>query len=149
MKICIPTDEDRGFESEASAHFGRAPLFVLADTTGSDLRVVRNPECHEHHGSCHHHDLLKAHHVDAVVCEGIGRRATSGLEEVGIDVLVPPARTVREIVDALRLGKARRLSPGDACAGGRRHRRRHHGGSCDHHGLERGSSRPAPRGGRR
>ena len=68
MKICIPTNDDRGLESEASAHFGGAPFFILADVESRGLKVVRNPECHDHQQSCHHVQLLQAHAVDAVVC---------------------------------------------------------------------------------
>ena len=96
MKICIPTNDDRGCDSQASMHFGDAPFFVLAEVESAALEVLRNPECHGHHQSCHHTQVLKAHAVDAVVCEGIGRRAVDGLRDAGIDVLVPPDRVVSE-----------------------------------------------------
>lgn len=135
MKICIPTNDDRGLESRASMHFGDAPFFILADVESAGLKVVRNPECRDHRHSCHHVRLLEAHDVDAVVCEGIGRRALSGLREAGIDVLVPPDRTVSEIVQAVNAGRARRLSADDAWGGGRRrHRHRTSGGRGRHHG---------------
>ena len=63
MKICIPTKNDRGPDSEVSEHFGNAPFFALADLDSGGLKVVRNPQCHEHHGSCHHARILQAHHV--------------------------------------------------------------------------------------
>jgi len=152
MKICIPTNDNRGLESQASMHFGSAPFFILADVESANLEVVPNPECQDHHQSCHHIPLLKAHAVDAVVCEGIGRRAVSGLREAGIDVLVPPARTVSEIVHAVNAGDARPLSADDACGGGRR-RHRHRAGvdrGCRHdHDQHRGRGKaatPSPRG---
>ena len=140
MKICIPTNDDRGLESEASMHFGHAPFFILADVESAGLEVLRNPECHDHHGSCHHVQLLKAHAVDAVVCPGIGRQAASGLREAGIDVFVPAERTVSEIVNAVNAGKAHRLSIDDACGGGH-HGHRHGAGTGAGHGHGQGQGR--------
>jgi predicted Fe-Mo cluster-binding NifX family protein len=139
MKICIPTNEDRGLESRASTNFGSAPFFVMADVENAGVKVVRNPECHGHHQSCHHVPLLEAHEVDAVVCAGIGRRAASGLRAAGIDVLVPPDRTVSEIVAAVGAGRALSLSD-DEAHGGRRRRHRHRAGGSRgrRHGHESG-----------
>jgi predicted Fe-Mo cluster-binding NifX family protein len=142
MKICIPTQNDRGPDSEASDHFGKAPFFVLADVDNGGLEVVRNPECHEQHHSCHHVQVLKAHAVDAVLCSGIGRRALAGLTEAGIEVLAPAGRTVSEIVETVKVGKVRSLSPEDVCGGGGRHQ--HHGrgeGRGHRHGHGRGRDR--------
>jgi predicted Fe-Mo cluster-binding NifX family protein len=127
MKICIPTEHDRGLESRASDHFGTAPFFIFADVDGGGLKTVPNPECHEHRGTCHHIRMLKSHAVDAVACEGIGRQAVAGLTRAGIDVLVPAQGTVAEIVATISAGKARRLSSDEACGGGH-HRHRHHRG---------------------
>lgn len=152
MKICIPTSVDLGVRSEVSAHFADAPFFILADLESAELETVQNPECHKHPGACHHVRLLEAHRVDAVVCEGIGRRAASGLREAGIDVLVPPARGVAQIIAAVDAGRARSLSVEDGCGEGtgHRHRRRHRRGGHIHpnvkpvaeHGSHRDSRRP-------
>jgi len=123
MKICIPTQDDLGLDSTAFTHFGSAPFFTLVDIESGGLKVVRNPECHENHSSCHHVPLLQAHAVEAVVCEGIGRRAAAGLREAAIDVLVSAGPTVSEIVNTVKAGKADRLSADDACGGGRRRHR--------------------------
>lgn len=139
MKICIPTSNDRGPDSESSGRFGDAPFFAIADVDTGEVRVVRNPECHVDPHVCHHVSLLAAHTVQAVVCEGIGRRVAAGLHEAGIDVLVPARGTVADIVGIVRAGKARSLSadeargrwrphehPGGAGHGyGHRHRRGH------------------------
>jgi predicted Fe-Mo cluster-binding NifX family protein len=95
MKICVPTKNDRGPASEAFDHFGDAPFFAIADVDTGEIKVVRNPECHDEPHACHHVSLLQAHAVQAVACEGIGRRAFAGLREAGIDVIVPASRDGR------------------------------------------------------
>jgi predicted Fe-Mo cluster-binding NifX family protein len=118
MKICIPTETNRLFESKVHSHFGTAPFFTFVDTDTQSLRSVPNPDCHGHHGACHHVQVLAAHDVEAVVCGGIGRRATAGLREAGIEVLAASAETVADIVAAVRDGRALPLSEHDICGGG-------------------------------
>ena len=139
MKICIPTEDDRGLDSTAFNHFGSAPFFTLVDVESGGTKVMQNPECHEHHRSCHHIQLLKAHDVDAVVCEGIGRRAHAGLREAGIDVLVPSDGTIAGIVATATAGGLQRLSADDACGGGRRHHGHRAGAG---HGRRHGHGQP-------
>jgi predicted Fe-Mo cluster-binding NifX family protein len=142
MKICIPTNDDRGLESELCTHFGSAPFFVVTNAEHPVPKVVQNPQCHDHAGSCHHVPLLASHGIDAVVCGGMGRRAVSGLREAGIDVLVTSGRTVSQIVDAVNAGETRPLSADDACGGGRGHGHgAGHGHGCGHghgHGPRQG-----------
>jgi len=130
MKICIPLDTDRGPESTVKGHFGSAPLLGVVDVDSGDLEVVPNPELHHRHGSCHPVEALKALDVDAVVCHGVGRSAFTALSDAGIEVLIPADRTVTAITEAVRAGKARRLSLDETCGGGRRDGHGHAGAGC-------------------
>jgi predicted Fe-Mo cluster-binding NifX family protein len=136
MKICIPTEDDRKLESRPFGHFGSAPFFTIVDTENGDLRVVRNPACRREHGACHHIPIIKAHDVEAVVCNGVGRRAFAAFEEAGISVLHPRGQTVAEIIEAIRTGATRALTADEACAG---HGGGHHGHRAAagerHHGV--------------
>jgi len=127
MKICIPTEDERGLESRAHGHFGSAPFFAIVDADSGRLEVVGNADLHHRHHSCHHVDRMKAHAIDVVVCSGVGYRAFAALQEAGIDVLVPEHATVAGIVSAVRLGEVHRLSANEAC-GGDRHGHRHGAG---------------------
>jgi predicted Fe-Mo cluster-binding NifX family protein len=117
MKICIPTTDDRGLAASASGHFGHAPYFALVDTESGGLHVIRNPGCHQHPQECHHVDVLAAHDVNAVACEGMGRRAVSALRAAGIEVLAPAHGTVAEIVAAACAGGLQPLALEAACKG--------------------------------
>jgi predicted Fe-Mo cluster-binding NifX family protein len=136
MKICIPTEDDRGLESRAFGHFGSAPFFTLVDVDNGQLEVLRNSGCqhgrHGHRGHqgqnsrhSHHVRQFKSHDVDAVLCNGVGRRAFAALDEAGIGIFSASGSTVSDIIERVRAGETVRLSPDQACGG------RHHGG---HHG---------------
>jgi predicted Fe-Mo cluster-binding NifX family protein len=122
MKICIPTDDDRGVEGRACGDFGRAPFFTLVDPDTGDAEVLPNPDCHAHPGACHHIPQLRAHGVSVVVCEGLGRRAADALIEAGIETRRPAGVAVAEIVEQFRRDETRPLTADGA--GAWRHRRR-------------------------
>jgi predicted Fe-Mo cluster-binding NifX family protein len=120
MRICIPTEDDRGLESRAFDHFGSAPFFTMVDVESGQLEVVRNPGCQDHnrvhhdHQPRHHVDELTSHGIDALVCNGVGRQAFAALRKAGIDVLVPADGTVSDIIRALWTGETRTLSADEA-----------------------------------
>jgi predicted Fe-Mo cluster-binding NifX family protein len=148
MRICVPTRDDRGLDAEPFGHVGGAPFYTIVDTDREDVRTVQREghgHDHEHgHGHGHGHggggcgpgERIRALDVDTVVCTDIGRRAMASLEAAGISVLVSNGKTVGEILDAVRNGDLKLLSPDEACAG---HGARH--GDCGDSGKRRRSHR--------
>jgi predicted Fe-Mo cluster-binding NifX family protein len=124
MNICIPSQDDRGLDSEVHDHFGSGPWFTIVNTENDQAKPVRNPSCHQSVGSCHHIDMLRAKNVAVVVSSGMGRRAWSSLREAEITVLAAPARGVKDIVAAVKEGDAPPRALESACTGGHGH---HHG----------------------
>jgi len=150
MKICIPTQDDRGMESRLFDHFGSAPFFAMVNVDNGRLDVVNNLESDPGSHSCHNVDRLTAHDVDVVVCKGVGRRAFAALNLAGIDVWSPEQGTVGEILEAVRAGQVRRLTADDACGGGRHGGNRVAGsghGRCNCHHGDHGHDQVLPRGG--
>jgi predicted Fe-Mo cluster-binding NifX family protein len=144
MKICIPSRDDRGLESEVHDHFGSAPWFIVVDTEHGTATSLRNPACHAQRGSCHHVDLLQEQGVAAVISAGMGRRALEGLNQAGIKVFSAMVGRVGDLVKAVEGGKARLLDLDETCGGpgprgwgmGRGHGA---GGGCGHgHGQDHG-----------
>ncbi|MFN8090942.1 MAG: NifB/NifX family molybdenum-iron cluster-binding protein [Vicinamibacteria bacterium] len=126
MRICIPTDDERGLAGAVAGHFGRAPFLTLVDVDSGEVAVVANRPHGE--GHCNPVAAIAGHGVGAVLCAGAGRRAVAALEHAGIRVLVTGASRVEEAVGELRRGAARSLSVDEACGG-------HHGehdGGCRH-----------------
>ncbi len=127
MRLCIPTTDDRGHEGTLSAHFGSAPYFTLVDSETGALEVVANPRSRHAPGTCEVVQGLPAHHVEAIVCLGLGRRALSGLRNSGIAVYVADVPDVQGALKAFRAGRLPALTNEQACHGGR------HGGSHHNH----------------
>ena len=74
MKICIPTEDDRGLESRLFDHLGSAPFYTMIDLDGGELEIVRNRDCGEDSRPLHYIKDFKNHQIDAVVCGDVGRR---------------------------------------------------------------------------
>ncbi len=138
MKLCIPSRDDRGLESETVGHFGRAPYFTIVDTESGHIDSRPNPSCHTHPGVCQHVDTLRALGVDAVAGVGVGRRAWQGLHDAGIEVYASPAPRVGDVVEAVKAGTVDAMDESAAC-GGHRHGHGHgHGHGEGHHHHEEG-----------
>lgn len=126
MKICVPVIEDRGLESEMSAHFGSAPLFLVVDSETAEVRAIPNRDVHHGHGMCRPLASLAGERIDGVVVGGIGRGALAKLRAASISVYLGDRPTVGEAIAAFRSGELREVTPESACA--------HHG-----HGHEAGA----------
>lgn len=124
MKVCVPTEEDKGMNSVAYGHFGSARFFVIYDTETGETGTIRNSNQHHAHGTCHPMAALGNMSVEAVIVGGIGKRAIEGLNSFGIRVYQSITGTVSENIQALRAGSLSEITPQNACGG------RSHGANC-------------------
>ena len=118
MRICFPTEDDRGLASRVFGHFGSAPYLTIVDTATGTSEVIARGEGgggHEH-GACAPAALLASVGVDAVVCAGMGRRALSALQ--GAAVYLAAAGPVRDVLADFEAGRLAQLNAAEACAGG-------------------------------
>jgi len=122
MKICVPTNDERGLEAEVCGHLGSAPFFTLVETESGEVEVLENVGPGDRvHGGCSPLGRLRSHPIDVMVCQGIGRGALMGLQERGIRVLVSDSdveQRVQDILVALRDGRLEEASTRSACRGG-------------------------------
>lgn len=120
MRICIPTEGDEGLAAAVAGHLGRAPFLTLIDTDSGEVDVMASTL----HGgrSCSPAASLAGADVEALVCQGAGKRAVAALEAAGIRVLLTSAIRVEDAAAAAHEGRLRVLSARDACGG-------HHGGA--------------------
>lgn len=119
MRLCIPTEDERGLEGWLSGHFGSAPYYTVVETETGVVEVVGNGRAEHEHGHCDAAASVGGMHVDAVVCQNLGRRAFGGLRDVGIAVFLAEPGSVSGAVEAFRSGRVRRLTSEEACHGGR------------------------------
>jgi len=123
MKVCVPVAEKKGLESEVYGHFGSAPVFALHDTESGRTEFADNANQHHGNGACHPMQALGGQAVDAIIVGGIGGRAVSRLNEMGIKVYRATQGTLQDVVARLASGALDEITVEDACI--------HHGG-CDH-----------------
>jgi predicted Fe-Mo cluster-binding NifX family protein len=116
MKICIPTEEQKGLDSLAYGHFGSAPYFLIYDTVAKDFEILDNNESEHEHGQCNPVMPLKEKGVAAVVVAGMGARALMNLRSMGIAVFhTSETTTVNNIISQLDLNKMQELTVENSC----------------------------------
>jgi predicted Fe-Mo cluster-binding NifX family protein len=115
MKICVPTLEDKGLDSQISPHFGRAPKFIISDTESEKIKMVDNTA--EHFGGmAKTPEIIRDAGVDAILVSGIGPRAIQMFEKMGIRVFAGASGTAGDALGAFRSGVLREATDKDACA---------------------------------
>jgi predicted Fe-Mo cluster-binding NifX family protein len=122
--IAIATEDDRGMNGEVSAHFGRCPFYVLAETedgkvTGS--RVVANPHFGAHQPGVMPR-FINGLGVDVIIAGGMGPRAIDMFHGFGIDVATGALGVVEKVLQAYLNGEHRGVVPckhdhPDSCGG--------------------------------
>jgi len=117
MKICIPTASNQGKESRLFDHFGSAPYFTLYHSDTGELEIVSNQNEHHAHGQCNPVSMISSHHVEAVICRGMGRRAILALQNAGITVYLSRSVTAEECLREFEENKLAVITPEEACPG--------------------------------
>jgi len=125
MKICFPTANLEGLESQVYGHFGSAPGFVIVDTETRATEEISNNDLHHAHGMCQPLKALEGRKVDAVAVGGIGMGALTKLQAQGIRVYRGAEGTVAENIDLFLKEKLPEFDAENTCAG-------HAGGGCAH-----------------
>ena len=114
MKICIPTLGDKGLDDSVGEHFGRVPTYTIVNIDTSEVKVVPNTS-HHAGGQGNPPEIMAREGVDAMVCQGLGRRAIAMFEELGIDVYIGASGTVRDAVETFKQGKLQKADASNAC----------------------------------
>ena len=60
-------------------------------------------------------ELMKKHGADVLLCKALGPKAINLCRELGIDVYVCQAETVREIFEVWKNGKIKKAGAKDTC----------------------------------
>jgi predicted Fe-Mo cluster-binding NifX family protein len=121
MRLCMPTLDEAGLEGRLAGHFGSAPYYTIVETESSAVEVVSNAHARHVHGTCEAASGMGSREVDAVVCQGLGRRAFAGLAAAGIPVFLADEVSVAAAVAGFRAGRLAQLTRDGACGGGQGH----------------------------
>ena len=132
MKVGIPTNGDNGLDEEIGEHFGRVDTYTIIDLETNEVKIIPNTSNHMG-GEGYPPELLKKEGITIMVCRGLGRRAITMFEEIGIDVYIGASGTVKDAVEAFKQGSLQKASEGDACgqhAFRDQHQHEQHQGQC-------------------
>ncbi len=114
MKLVIPTNSKKGLDDEIAQHFGRCSTYTFLNGKGEVIEIIDNTS--EHMGGTGlPPELMKKHGADVLLCKELGPRAISLCKELGIDVYVYQADTVRDIFELWKNNKLKRAGMEDAC----------------------------------
>jgi predicted Fe-Mo cluster-binding NifX family protein len=116
MKICIPTEEQKGLESLAYGHFGSAPYFLIYDTVAQNYEMLNNNESEHEHVQCNPIQPLREKGFESVVVAGMGARALMNLQAMGIRVFrTSEVNTVKDIISIFDSSKIEELTMENSC----------------------------------
>jgi predicted Fe-Mo cluster-binding NifX family protein len=114
MKLVIPTNSRQGLEAEIAGHFGRSKFYVFLNEDGEAVEIIDNTS--EHMGGTGlPPELMKKHGADVLLCQGLGSRALSLCEELGIEVYVYQAKTVKDIFQLWKNNQLELAGKNDTC----------------------------------
>ena len=114
VKIVIPTNNKKGLNDKIADHFGRCLTYTFIDEKGNLLEVIGNTS--EHMGGVGlPPELMKKHGADILLCKDLGPRALNLCRELGIEVYVCQAKTVKEIFEMWKNNKIKKAGAEDVC----------------------------------
>jgi len=114
MKIVVPTNNKIGLDDETAGHFGRCPTYTFLNEKGEVIEIIDNTS--EHMGGTGlPPELMKKHGADILLCRELGPRALNLCKELGIEVYVCQAETVKEIFELWKNNKIKRAGREDVC----------------------------------
>jgi len=123
---------ENGLDNPIGEHFGRVPTYTVVDLETNEVKVIANTSEHAG-GTGYPPEIMKREGVDIMICRGLGRRAITMFEQMGIEVYIGASGTVKDAVDAFKQGTLQKASEGDACgqhAFRDEHHHEHNKGNC-------------------
>ncbi|HUT84861.1 MAG TPA: cation diffusion facilitator family transporter, partial [Thermodesulfobacteriota bacterium] len=101
-RILIPTEEEKGFESEVSNHFGRAPYFAFVDVEGDQIlsttfkeNAFRNKKIHAGLSAANH---VVKDQIDALVTQKLGEISFYTLRDHLVELFFTRGKTLQEVI---------------------------------------------------
>jgi predicted Fe-Mo cluster-binding NifX family protein len=112
-RIAVAAEDDRGFDGQVSAHFGRCPYYVLVEANGGTVagsRVVANPYFDLHRPGVMPR-FIRDMGADVIIAGGMGPRAIGMFHGFGIDVATGATGSVEEVLGAYLRGEHQGVVP--------------------------------------
>ena len=114
VKIVIPTNDKKGIEDTVAEHFGRCLTYTFLNEKGEVVEIIDNVSEHGG-GQGLPPELMKDHGANVLLCRELGPRALNLCKELGIEVYVCQAETVREIFEMWKNNKIKKAGAEAVC----------------------------------
>jgi len=114
MKVCVPTNGEKGLDENVGEHFGRVTTYTIVNLENEDVKVIQNIS-HHMGGQGYPPEILSKEGVNIMLCNGLGRRAITMFKEFGIEVYVGATGTVKDAIDAFKQGRLQKADEKDSC----------------------------------
>jgi predicted Fe-Mo cluster-binding NifX family protein len=101
MRIAVSADTKQGLDSVVSPHFGRCPHYILVDVEGHEVADVQEVDSpfYGHHQPGQVPGFIHNLGADVMLAGGMGYRAISFFEQLGIEGVTGAYGTVRHSVE--------------------------------------------------
>ncbi len=114
MKVVIPTNSNKGLNDNVAEHFGRCDTYTFLDEKGNVIGIIDNTS--EHMGGTGlPPELMKKQGADVLLCKGLGPRALNLCKELGIEVYVCQAKTVKGMFEMWKNNRIKKAGFDDVC----------------------------------
>jgi len=114
VKLAIPTNNKKGLEDTVAEHFGRCFTYTFLSEKGEVLEIVDNTS-EDKGGRGLPPELIKKHGADVLLCKDIGPKALILSKELGIEVYIGQAETVKEMFEMWKNDKIKKAGTEDIC----------------------------------
>jgi predicted Fe-Mo cluster-binding NifX family protein len=114
MKVGIPSMGEKGLDEQVGQHFGRVTHYTIVNLDTDEVNVIKNTS-HHMGGTLNPPEILKNEGVDIMLCSGLGRRAITLFEEIGIAVYIGASGNVRDAISAFKNGNLQQATLSDGC----------------------------------
>ena len=114
VRLVIPTNNKKGLEAAVAEHFGRCLTYTFLNEKGEVVEIIDNAS-EDRGGKGLPPELIKEHGADILLCKDLGPRALALCSQLGIDVYVHQAETVKEMFEMWKNNKIKKAGTEDVC----------------------------------
>lgn len=114
MKIVIPTNNKKGLDDQVADHFGRCLTYTFINEKGEVTDIIDNT-CEHMGGTGLPPELMKKHCADILLCKDLGPRALALCRELGINVYICRAGTIKECFELWQNNQLKQACSDDVC----------------------------------
>lgn len=117
MRICIPTHNTKGLDSLVHNHFGKAPYYIIYNTSHNMMEILTNPNKEHGGGKCDPSLPFTDNPIDVAITSGKGKKALRKLKDKGVKTFgITSEKTVAEVIESIQKNALSEIEAQCACS---------------------------------